>query len=136
MLQPQRYQKFSPVSWDTRCLSENEALRSGALSMSAKALRRVYSMRVLRYWFVYHFLRIEYQRLAQPLSVCEVGIDVGQMLQFMRSAAAIPGISAAKWSAWTGVDCRVQRSALDGLGYTRLIEADIERSDSWLEEKP
>jgi SAM-dependent methyltransferase len=132
MQKKQPYNKFSQLSWDIDCLSRNPAFLSKSFPLSAKASRRTYPMRVMRYWFIYHFLRIEYQRRAAPLDICEVGIDVGQMLQFMHSVAAVPGSEPVKWSSWTGVDYRVKQDALAGLGYTRLVQQDIEKSDSWL----
>jgi len=132
MRKKQPYRKFSQLSWDIKCLRQNPALLSGDFPLTAKALRRTYPMRAMRYWFIYHFLRIEYQRRSEPLNICEVGIDVGQMLQFMRSVAAIPGIDPVQWSSWTGVDYRVNQDALAGLGYAQLVEQNIERSDSWM----
>ena len=132
MQKQQPYRRFSQLFWDTQCLRQNPALLSGDFPMSIKALRRTYPMRVLRYWFIYHFLRIEYQQRSEPLYVCEVGIDLGQMLHFMRSVAAIRGLDVVQWSSWTGVDCRVNQDALAGVGYTQFIQEDIERSDSWL----
>ena len=132
MQKEQPYRRFSQLFWDIKCLCQNPALLSGDFPLSAKALRRTYSMRVMRYWFIYHFLRIEYQQRLKPLNVCEVGIGVGQMLQFMRSVAAIPGLNLVQWSSWTGVDCCVKQDTLGGLGYTQFIQEDIERSGSWL----
>jgi SAM-dependent methyltransferase len=134
MQKKQPHRKFSQLSWDIECLSRNPSLLSKSFPLSAKALRRTYPMRMLRYWFIYHFLRIEHERLSKPINVCEAGIGEGQMLQFMNSVAAIPGIDPVKWSSWTGVDYRVKQDALAGLGYTRLDEQNIEQSDSWMSE--
>lgn len=132
MSQQRAYQKYSQLFWDIRCLDQNPRLRSGTSLLSARQARRTYPMRILRYWFIYHFLRIEHQRRTSPLSICEIGIDSGQMLQFMQSATETPGISPVQWSSWVGVDCCVQHDALAGLGYTRCLQADVERSEDWL----
>ena len=132
MQKKQPYRKFSQLSWDIKCLRENPALLSKSFPLSAKASRRTYPMRIMRYWFIYHFLRIEHQQRLKPLNVCEAGIGEGQMLQFMHSVAAVPGLDPVQWSSWTGVDYRVNQDALADLGYTRLIQQDIEKSDSWL----
>ncbi|HZM06352.1 MAG TPA: methyltransferase domain-containing protein [Candidatus Saccharimonadales bacterium] len=126
------YSELSPLRWDIRCLDQNPQLRSKKFPLSAKQASRIYPTRILRYWFIYHFLRIERQRQAAPLSICEIGIDAGQMLRFMGSVAETPGISPVQISSWVGVDCCVKHEALAGLGYTRCIEADIERSEEWL----
>ena len=126
------YQKFSPLSWDITCLRDNPAMRSGELALSPKALRRKYPMRVMRYWFIYHFLRIEHALRSQDLQICEVGIDQGQMLQFVRSINTLPTLSPVGIAAWTGVDCHIKQAALAPFGYSHLIETDIEKSDAWL----
>jgi SAM-dependent methyltransferase len=119
-------------------LSQNPAILAGELPLSPAALRRAYPMRALRYWFVHHLLCHEFRRLGRPLSICEVGIDTGQMLQFLQAANAMPADSAAaqqrqvEWSSWTGVDCHVPRDRVAGLGYTRLLEENVEQSDSWM----
>jgi hypothetical protein len=50
----------------------------------------------LRYWFGYQLLREECQRAGRPLDVVEIGVHLGQMLEFVKSAPA--GVS---YSAWT-----------------------------------
>lgn len=125
------YGRFSAFSWETNCLRDNPALLLRNFPLSKKAARATFPFRVLRYWFVRHFLRIEYLRRSRPLSVCEIGIDLGQMCHFMQSVAAIPGLEVVECSSWTGVDRRIkQAGSLANFGYTEFIEEDIERSDS------
>lgn len=119
------------LQWDVDCMRSKRAGRSRPFPLSARALTRMYPTRALRYWFVHNVLRIEQRRLARPLSVCEVGIHTGEMLRFLRSIEEV-GVPLAEWSSWTGVDRRIEPAALTGLGYTALIEENIERSDSWL----
>lgn len=126
------YRRFSSLAWDTSSLSKNPVLRSKELSASRKALGRTYSMHILRYWFIYHFLQVESQQRSAPLSVCEVGIDAGQMLHFIRGAAKVEGLSPLPLEKWVGVDCKVKQSMLDKLGYDELREENIETSNAWL----
>jgi len=92
----------------------------------------MYPMRLLRYWFIHHFLRIEQERRKGPLSICEIGIDSGQMRKFMQSVAETPGIPAVPCSSWVGVDRVVQHDALASLGYTSCRQSDIEHSEEWV----
>lgn len=126
------YRRFSPLTWDIRCLALNPALISGNFPVSRRALKRSYPIRILRYWFIYHFLRVELRQRQAPFNICEVGIDVGQMLRFMHSVAAVPGLTPMQWSSWTGVDCHLKQEALENLGYTQLFQENIEQSSSWL----
>jgi 2-polyprenyl-3-methyl-5-hydroxy-6-metoxy-1,4-benzoquinol methylase len=130
MLTATPYQRFAPLGWDTTCMRDNPAMRSGTLAVSPKALRRRYPMRVMRYWFIHHFLRIECALLGRGLQVCEVGIDQGQLLQFVHAANTVqPAVEIAQW---IGVDCRIQRDVLTQFGYTDLIEANVEKSVDWV----
>jgi SAM-dependent methyltransferase len=113
-------------------LDQNPQIRSNKSLLSAKQASRTYPTRILRYWLIYHFLRIEYQQQASPLSICEIGVDSGQMLQFMRLVAETPGISPVPCSTWVGVDCCIKHDLLAGIGYTGCIEANIEQSEEWL----
>jgi len=126
------YKSFTQLSWDIECLRQNPVLLAKKFPLSTRAARRVFPMRIMRYWFIYHFLRLEHRRHSRPLNICEVGIDVGQMLQFMRSVAATPGVEPVPFSAWTGVDCCIKEDSLAAFGYSKLIQEDIEKSDSWL----
>jgi 2-polyprenyl-3-methyl-5-hydroxy-6-metoxy-1,4-benzoquinol methylase len=132
MQENQPYGNHSQLRWDVECLRQNRQMRSDVFPLSVKARSRIYPTRILRYWFVYHFLRIEYQQRAKAISVCEVGIGEGQMLQFMRSVAEIPQCDPVSWSSWIGVDRCVQQNALASLDYTRWLQEDIEASDSWM----
>jgi SAM-dependent methyltransferase len=125
--------KFSQLSWDVNCLL-NPVIRSSPFFLSRKAARCVFATRMLRYWFTYHFLRTEFQRLGRAISVCEVGVDTGQMRRFLNLAAEMPGIAAVKCSSWIGVDCHIKKNELAGLGYECFMEQNIEQSDSWLRE--
>ena len=123
-LQP--YCGIPQLRWDIDCLSRKPGIRD---YLSKKASSRAYPTRLLRYWFIYHFLRVERERRSQPLRVCEVGIDVGQMLRFTSSAG---DPRKPIWSSWDGVDYRLQTDRIADAGYTSLTQSDVEQSLDWL----
>lgn len=86
-----------------------------------------YPIKMLRYWFVYHLIREQAARLGRPLRICEIGVDRGQMPCFVRDAGF------TDIAAWDAVDYRL-RPELAAAGYTRQIEADVDRSDFQLEQ--
>ncbi len=126
------YRHYAQLAWDTRCLRDNPALLAKTLPLSPRALQRAYPTSALRYWFIYHFLRIESQQLRRAPHVCEVGIDNGQMLQFMHAVGSIPHCHRVECASWTGVDCRLKQDELAAKGYSQLIETNVERCTSWL----
>ena len=131
MTSEQAYRGGVQSQWDVDCLQSKRAGRSTPFPLSPRALTRMYPTRALRYWFIHNFLRIEHRRHGRPLSVCEVGIHTGELPRFLRALEEV-GVPLAEWSSWTGVDQRIEPDALAGLGFTTLIEDNIERSDSWL----
>ncbi len=95
----------------------------------AETDRILYPLRYLRYWFVFHLIREQYERLGRPLRICEVGVDRGQMLAFMNG----PPIDSNRVGLphyveqWDAVDTRIQPELLEKYGYTRLIEHTVGR---------
>jgi len=87
---------------------------------------RKYPARLLRYWFVYHFMRTLCARDNKPLNVCEIGIDVGQMREYVRTASACHPEGAPQIGRWHGVDIKLKREGLAGQGYDQLTEAGID----------
>jgi len=87
-----------------------------------------YPVKLLRYWFMYNLIREERIRLGRPLRVCEIGVDQGQMLRFMRDT----GFSDI--ACWVAIDCRLQPE-LRKSGYTRQIEANVDLPDFSLDEE-
>lgn len=108
---------------------ELDSLTCSRSVADARAARRTFPIRLLRYWFAGHLLKAERRRAQRPLSVCEVGIDAGQM-KFYMNLARTPADSEI-FSSWVGVDCRIKPDPLASLGYTKLIDADIARSNNW-----
>ncbi len=127
------YRGFPQLGWDIRCLDQNPRLLTKKFLLSPKQARRTYPTRILRYWLVYHFLRIEEERLRRPLAVCEIGIDNGQLPRFLTSVGETPGAAPVHCSLWVGVDCEVKPAELAGAGYAKLIQTDIEKSEEWLD---
>ena len=112
--------------WDVDFLKKNEFVRSPAFGIRPGDKSVSYPIRLLRYWFMYHFIQNEFLKRKHPLSVCEVGVDTGQMLQFMTSV--VPDTHApARWSKWAAVDCIIRKEELLASGYTDLMECNIEK---------
>lgn len=113
--------------WDTAFVRDSALLRRPEFGMPEAAKRMALPFRAQRYWFMYHLLREEATRRGRPLDVCEIGVDRGQMLMFMRAARG-QGLSDALWSRWTAVDCRLKHETLRACGYRDLVKADIDRA--------
>ncbi|MGH8744109.1 MAG: class I SAM-dependent methyltransferase [Burkholderiales bacterium] len=94
----------------------------------AKTRHTRYPIKLLRYWFIYNLIREEQIRLGRPLRVCEVGVDRGQMLRFMRDAGF------ADIACWVAVDCSLQPELRESC-YTRQIEANVDLPDFCLDEE-
>jgi len=112
---------YAPGRWDIEFLATNQVVRSPEFGISPEAKRVRYPIRLLRYWFGYHLLREEWQRAGRPLDVLEVGVHLGQMLEFVKSAPA--GI---EYEAWTAVDAVMHRDRLTQAGYTEFLEVNLE----------
>lgn len=122
------------LCWDVEFLKDNPTLQSEDYGIPAEVKHIKYSVRLLRYWFMYHFLREETKRKGRKLSVCEIGVDVGQMLGFMHAAAG-HGAEKVEFETWDAVDCRIRPEILEPVGYKRFYEVDLESSEFHLGEK-
>lgn len=78
-----------------------------------------YPVKLLRYWFMYQMIAEEAVRLGRPLRICEIGVDRGQMIQFMRDA----GFSG--WACWDAIDVK-PHPELASLGYGAIVQANAE----------
>jgi len=87
-----------------------------------------YPIKLFRYWFTYNLIREESVRLRRPLRICEIGVDRGQMLGFVRVAGNI------EIACWDAVDYRL-KPELNQFGYSRQIEVDVDKPDFSLDEK-
>lgn len=97
---------------------------SASFNIFKESTRTHYPIRSLRYWFMCHLLSKEFLRKNRSLSVCEVGVDAGQMLQFIKTAKR--SNQAIEWSCWSAVDVDIREEALAEIGYTDCIRGDIE----------
>lgn len=122
--------KFSHLLWDTHCLKNNPTVRNERFGIPDRVKKVRFPIRLIRYWFMYHFLREETRTLRKPLSICEIGVDTGQMKQFMDSST-----HSRLYSKWKAVDCHIQEDALLQSGYDEFVEMDLESADFNLDEK-
>lgn len=129
----QTYRSLPQLSWDLECLRQGRLVAARRNGETTPASSRNFPTRLLRYWFARQVVCAESRLHQRPLAVCEVGIKNGQMLRFMQAARAdqAPGPDPAICSSWTGVDLQLRPRPLAGLGYARLIEADIVQSNDW-----
>jgi SAM-dependent methyltransferase len=112
---------FPQLRWSLAFLADNKTVRSKRFGIPPEAKSVRYPLRLLRYWFGYHLLRQEAERLSRPVEVAEIGVHTGQMLEFLRSA---PGhVDLAKWTA---VDAVMLREKLLKAGYDDFFEANLE----------
>jgi SAM-dependent methyltransferase len=118
---PAALNKYSSFRWDIGFLAENQAVRSKDFGMTREAKSVKFPIRLLRYWFGYQLLREDCRRAGRPLDVVEIGVHVGQMLEFVHSAP--PG---ADYRRWTAVDAIMRRDRLAQAGYTDFFEANLE----------
>ena len=112
---------YDPAHWDIGFIADNPTVRAKRFGMPSEAKAVRYPLRLLRYWFGYQLLREECLRAGRPLSVAEIGVHRGQMLEFVKSAP--PGVS---WSRWTAVDAVMLTEKLKKAGYEDFFEANLE----------
>jgi len=117
-----------------QCRWDVASLTIGARGVDATYKRpavSAYPLQYLRYWFAAHLLTVECLHQSRPLSVCEIGIDRGQMRRFLLPLLQHASFRSLDISAWTGVDVMLRRDQLTPLGYSDLIETNIELSNDW-----
>lgn len=115
--------------WDIDFLATNEVVRTKRFGMPKEAKSVKYPIRLLRYWFGYHLLRVESERAGRPLDVAEIGVHTGQFREFVFSTPQPPKIGQ-----WTAVDAVVLAEKLKKAGYDDVIEADLEAPEFRLEQ--
>jgi hypothetical protein len=111
-------------NWDLSVFDAQQWIKNAF----AKPRTTRYPVKMLRYWFMYNLIREEQVRLGRPLRVCEIGVDRGQMLRFMRDAGF------ADIDCWIAVDCKLQPELAES-GYTRQVEANVDAPDFCLDEQ-
>jgi hypothetical protein len=73
------------LSWDVSFLKNNPIFKDKHYGIPEELKSINYPIRLVRYWFMYHLLRQESQQVVD-MDVCEIGVDVGQMLGFVKAA--------------------------------------------------
>lgn len=125
--------KLPQLAWNLDILRENTYIHSCDYSETNDIKKRNYSVKMLRYWLMYHLLLEESRLINRKLKVCEVGIDKGQMQIFVNTTVKIDlsanGVNP--YSEWFGVDAKIRHEALAGLNYTGFCETDIEKDLTW-----
>lgn len=112
------------MSWDYQFLASNSVVRSKRFGITAEAKSVRYPIRLLRYWFGFHLLRIAADSLGRPIDVAEVGVHTGQFLEFVRSSPSAPQLGR-----WTAVDAVMLEDKLRKAGYTEFFDANLESPD-------
>ncbi len=112
------------LCWDIEFLKNNPILQDKNYGIPDELKHIAYPMRLARYWFMYHFLREDGARKG-PLDVCEIGVDVGQMLGFMHAAAEHGG-EKVPLASWDAVDALIRKDILERAGYNHFYEVDLE----------
>jgi 2-polyprenyl-3-methyl-5-hydroxy-6-metoxy-1,4-benzoquinol methylase len=112
------------LSWDIDFLKNNPAFQSDNYGIPPDARHINYPIRMVRYWFIYHFLREESARRG-ALNVCEIGVDVGQMLGFLKAAVALGG-EKVELASWDAVDAIIREDILTRVGYNQFYQVDLE----------
>ena len=113
----------SPTTWDTAPLALASAIADRIDSLPPELASVRFPFRLLRYWFVQQLIK-EAGPWHTPLTVCEVGIDRGQMLRFMQLASHADDLP--KWDRWDGIDIDPSTQRLRQLGFSHIDIADLE----------
>lgn len=121
------------LDWDVEFLKNNPVLQDENYGIPAEVKHISYPIRLVRYWFMYHFLREDAARKG-PIDVCEIGVDMGQMLGFM-DAAAKNGGEKVSLASWDAVDAFIREDMLRRAGYGKFYEVDLESPEFTLDEK-
>ena len=118
---------FEQLRWDIDFIRNEASFRRPEFGIPEKTKQVAFPFRIQRYWFMYHLLKREAYRMDSPRDVCEIGVDRGQMLYFMRAAQQACRDPVA-WAKWTAVDCRLKHDILAGNGYADMVESNIEHA--------
>jgi SAM-dependent methyltransferase len=122
------------LCWDVEFLKNNPTLQDENYGIPAELKNIHYPIRLVRYWYMYHFLREETARQGRPLDVCEIGVDVGQMLGFMHAVAQHGG-EKVEVASWDAVDALIRKDILEHVGYTHFYEVDLESAEFKLDQQ-
>jgi hypothetical protein len=86
------------LGWSLETLIIEPVVGQDVFAIPDKLKQKNYSIALIRYWFIYHFLLAENANL-DALSVCHLGNDSECLLEFIHNAAqkGYPGVDIAKW---------------------------------------
>lgn len=115
---------YAALNWSLNSLEQQTWVKQ--ISDNTSTTR--FPIKLLRYWFMYHLIQEQYQRLQRPLRVCEIGVDRGQMRRYMQDA----GFNQIE--CWEAVDYKLQPE-LNQSGYTKQIQANVDLPEFALAEK-
>lgn len=121
------------LSWDFSFLKNNPVFQDKNYGIPNELKSINYPIRLVRYWFMYHFLRNQSKSVA-AMDVCEIGVDVGQMLGFVKGAEANGG-EKVNFASWDAVDVIVQKELLLRAGYNEFYEVNLESPEFTLSDK-
>ena len=122
-----KFSELPQLSWDVTFLKKNPVFQSKDYGIPVELKSINYPIRLVRYWFMYHFLRNQSNKVA-AMDVCEIGVDVGQMLGFIKGAE-VNGGAAIHFASWDAVDVLVQKEILLRAGYNQFYEVNLESTD-------
>jgi len=122
------------LCWDVDFLKDNPMLQDESFGIPVEIKHIHYPTRLLRYWFMYQFLREETARNGTPSAVCEIGVDTGQMLRFMHAAASSGG-ERVEFAGWEAVDCLIRREILEKAGYNQFYQVELESPEFKLDKQ-
>jgi len=121
--------------WPISYLPSREIIREAGFGITQEAKSVAYPVRLLRYWFGYHLMRDEAARLGREVSIAEIGVDSGQMLQFSQLALSKTEPDAPLWwSRWLAVDVEIREALLREAGYTDFCPANLESPEIKLDQ--
>ncbi len=112
------------LSWNADFLKNNPAFQNDNYGVPVYARHINYPIMMVRYWFIYHFLREESVRQGS-IDVCEIGVDVGQMRSFLNAAVELGG-DKVNLAGWDAVDALIREDILKPLGYKQFYQVDLE----------
>jgi len=117
------FSPYWPAGWSLGPYSVVDRMRAAYFPQSPHSITR-FPIRFLRYWFVRHLLEAHAARLGRPITVLEIGVDLGQQLTFMDAPAggALPVIA----QRWDAVDVAADADLLQKLGYSDYVRMDLE----------
>jgi SAM-dependent methyltransferase len=124
---PGAYGRWHPW-WSFEPLAANQLIRRPQYGMNERSKRTKYPVRGLRYWFMHHLLHRENEARGRRIDVCEVGVDRGQMLEFIQGAN-LEANAERPFGVWDAASLEVDAEALQKIGYQRCVSINANDPD-------